>query len=556
MKELGNIVYKYAVKNAMEHGGRAQTGAVVGKAKALFPEINLKEVGPIISEVVNQVNALPGETLKSEYEKFNSEGWELKRVEKEKTLPALEWLAPGQKIVTRVAPNPSGTMHFGHARPAILTDEYLKKYGGTLLLRFDDTDPKIKTPVAGIEKEFIRDFDWLGIKFNSTANASDHLPRYYEIIGKLLQGGNAYVCECESEQWRKLIWDSKPCPCREKSATMQLEMWKKMLKHEIREEEAVVRIKSDLNDPDPSTRDWWLAKVVDNPDHPNKKVNMLHVWPSYNLASAVDDHDNGMNFILRGQEHVGNEEKQKILYKYFDWEYPHTLYHGKVSKVGDMILSKSKIRELMEKGGLTRDDDPRLATIKAFRRRGFTPRAIRKVILDCGVSLKEVKISLDAFSAANKEVLGGASEYPFFADAAEIEVKDIQKGEAECYGEKIKFISGKDKIIVSKTELQKYEGKKGVMVRLKKGFNLMLSDVTENGGKADFISYEKTELPVISWVKESASVEIVMSDGSIKKGTSAKSILQAKGIIHFEGLGYANIEEKKGNLASCVYSYD
>ncbi|MFA5126172.1 MAG: glutamate--tRNA ligase family protein [archaeon] len=556
MEQIKQTAYKYAVKNAYEHEGKAQIGAVVGKVKALFPQTDLKEAMSQISKQVMEVNKMKKEDLEKEYKEFEAQGWELKHVEKEKTLPELEWLPQGEKLITRVAPNPSGAMHFGHARPAVLTDEYVKKYGGKFILRFDDTDPKIKIPVAGIEKEFLAEFAWLGIKIDEIQKASDRLDRYYHVIEELIKQGNAYICDCDSEEWRKLIWKSKGCKCRDKTPKEQLALWKKMLAHEIKEEQAVVRIKTDLKNKDPSTRDWWLAKIVDEVNHPNVKVKDKHVWPSYNLASAVDDYDMKINFIIRGQEHVGNEEKQKALYKYFDWVYPHTAYHGKISKVGDMILSKSKIKVLMEKGGLTRDDDPRLATLKSFRRRGFSPKAIRKVILDCGLALKEVKISLDAFAAANKEILGEAKEFPFFEEAAEIEVYNIAPGEGECYGEKINFNSGVAKLFADKKELLKYKNRIGAEVRFKKAFNAKMNEITEFNGKATFISYSKTNNPVISWIKELIDIEVLMGDGSIKRGFSAPSILEAKGIIRLEGLGYVNIEAKERGIIKCVYSYD
>ncbi len=556
MEGVKQVAYKYAVKNAFEHQGKAQLGAVVGKVKALFPQVNLNEAMPLINEAVLLANNLDKEALNLEYLKFDAGGWELKHVEKEKTLPELDWVKSGVKIVTRVAPNPSGVMHFGHARPAVLTDEYIKKYGGKFILRFDDTDPKTKIPIAGVEKDFISDFNWLGIKFNETTNASDRLERYYEIIEKLITDGKAYVCVCQGEDWRNLIWESKPCPCREKSFSEHLDKWKKMLKHEIKEEEAVVRIKTDLMNPDPSTRDWWMAKVVDEVNHPNKKARGKHVWPSYNLASAVDDHDMGINLVIRGQEHMSNEEKQKDLYAHFNWVYPNCYYHGKVSKLGDMTLSKSKIKEIMEQLGVERYDDPRMATIKAFRRRGFTPQAIRKVILDCGLSLKEVKITLEMFAAANKSVLGEANEYAFFIEPIELEVTEVLKGTIESYGEKIKLPKCSLKLFIEKKELLKYKDNSPVLLRLKKGFNIQLLFVQEDHAEAKFVSYDKKELPVISWIKDGVNAEVLMSDGNKITGLVPKSILKAKGVIHFEGLGYANIEENKKNLVKCVYSYE
>jgi len=561
-EEIKQVAYKYAIKNAYEHDGKAQSGAVIGKAKALFPEADLKEVAPLVAQIVTQVNKMHKDMLNAEYSKFSAEGWELKHIEKEKTLPELEWVTPGVKLVTRVAPNPSGVMHFGHARPGVLTDEYVKKYGGKLILRFDDTDPKVKTPMEGAEAEFKRDFDWLGIKFHEINRSSDRLNRYYEILEKLLSDGMAYVCSCESEEWRKLIWDKKACPCREKKPSEQLTLWKKMLAHEIKEEEAVVRIKTDLNNPDPSERDWWAAKVVDEINHTNPNVKNKHVWPSYNLACAVDDHDMGINLIIRGQEHLTNADKQKFLFDHFNWTVPHNYFNGKISKLGDMVLSKSKIKVLMDKQGLTRDDDPRLATIKAFRRRGFVPGAIRKIILECGLSLKEVKLSADAIAAANKLFVGEVNSYPFFEEAVPIEVYNLVSGEGDCYGEKVEFENGITKLFIDKKEVVKYknnltkQAKNEIVLRFKKAFNAKITEITDFDAKARFISYAKTENPVISWIDELIDVEITMNDGTIKRGFSSPSLLNAKGIVHFDGLGYANIEAKENGKIEAIYSYE
>ena len=553
MEDVKALVLKYSVKNAYEHDGTANVGAVVGKAKALFPDSEIKDLMPIIKKVVNEVNVMPSEELEKKFKEYEKEGWELKREEKEKTLPELDWLKKGEKLITRVAPNPSGAMHFGHARPAILTDEYVKKYGGKFILRFDDTDPKIKKPIAGIEQEFLSEMMWLGIDVHETANASDNLSRYYEIIEKLIKDGNAYICDCNSEEWRKLIWKSKGCPCRDKPAKEHMVYWSKMLKHEIKEGEAVVRLKTDLKDKDPSTRDWWLARVVDNVQHPNPKTKDKHVWPSYNLASAVDDHDMNINFMERGQEHIQNETKQRKLYDYFGWTYPHTLYHGKISKVGDMILSKSKIKALMDAGGLTRDDDPRLATLKSFRRRGFSPKAIRKIIVDLGIRPNEAKIALENFAAANKQILGEAKEFAFFEEAIEIEIMNVAPGKVELYEDEIKFRGPIEMLLVDKKEFAKH--KAGQVVRFKHAFNAKLNEVSEYGGNGEFVSYSKAKHPVISWLIDPVDVEVTMADGSVRRGFSAPSIINAEGVVHLENLGYVNIEDKKNGIIKCVFSY-
>ena len=100
MKEIIRTARKYAVKNAYEHGGKAQAGAVVGKVKALFSDADLKKIAPLIAKEVKEVNALGKEKLKEEYNTYSAEGWELARVEKEKTLPELTWLKPSEKLIT------------------------------------------------------------------------------------------------------------------------------------------------------------------------------------------------------------------------------------------------------------------------------------------------------------------------------------------------------------------------------------------------------------------------------------------------------------------------
>jgi hypothetical protein len=111
-------------------------------------------------------------------------------------------------------------------------------------------------------------------------------------------------------------------------------------------------------------------------------------------------------------------------------------------------------------------------------------------------------------------------------------------------------------LFVDKKELIKYSKKKGALVRFKKAFNAKIDEANEFGGKATFISYSKTDNPIVSWVHEMIDVEILMSDGSVKRGFSAPSLISATGMVHFEGLGYANIEAKKDGTIKCVYAYE
>ena len=551
--EVKEVAHKYAIKNAFEHNGEAQVGAVIGKVKALFPEINLAEVAPLINEIVKEANALDSAKLTEEYNYYEKEGWELKAVEKEKTLPPLEWLKKGEKLITRAAPTPSGVMHFGHARPYVLTDEYVKKYGGTYIMRFDDTDAKIKVSEKGMEEEFLKDFKWLNININGgVVRQSDHLKRYYQVLEKLIKMNKAYICSCESEAWRELSWKNKACPCRKMGAREAMKAYKDMHKGKIKEGEAIIRLKTDLKHKDSSVRDFWIAKVVDDPTrHLNKKTHKQHLWPAYNLASAVDDHDMKINFALRGQEHRANEDKQNFICEYMGWTHPHTLYHGKVSKLGDMVLSKSKMKIIMEKEGILNYDDPRMATMKAFRRRGIRPETIRKLIFETGIGISEVKIDMKMIAAFNKEFVGSVTEYPFFEEAVGVEIYNFVPGTVKNYNETIVFDAPIQTLLVNKTSLLKF--KTDDVVRFKNGFNVKFTQITEYGAKAQFVSYEKGEHPSISWINGRFDVSILMNDASTKVGISAGKILDETTMVKFAEVGYANFDGEKGKF---VFSYE
>ncbi|MFA5764396.1 MAG: glutamate--tRNA ligase family protein [archaeon] len=546
--EIKKTAFRYAIKNAFEHDGVAQVGSVVGKVKALFPDVILGSAMPIINDAVKEANSLGKEKLKETYDLFNEAGFELKQVEKEKVLPELTWFKKGDKIITRAAPCPTGPMHFGHARPYILSDEYVKKYGGKYIMRFDDTDPKVKIPEAGMEESFLADFKWLGININGgIVRQSDNLKRYHQIIEQLLIENKAYVCFCESETWRQKIWKGETCECRDKTVKEQLKYFKEMLNGTLKEGSCIIRLKTDLTDKDTSTRDFWIAKIVDDPSkHPNKKTHKVHVWPAYNLASVVDDYDMGINFTVRGQEHIPNEKKQRMISDHFGWVYPHTMYHGKISKLADMVLSKSKMKILMEKEGILRYDDPRMSTMKSFKRRGFKPETIRKIIFDLGLNINEAKISTENFASANQSFLGEVNTFPFIENKIELQVLNCQNGKFKVNNTEIIIDSPIQKFIVDKDEINKF--KLEDTIRLKEGFNIKLTSLNNESASAEFISYEKSGYKTINHIQLGKELDatVLMSDNTEKKGISINSILKEKGeVVLLNNLGYVKIETKE-----------
>ncbi|MCR4335022.1 MAG: glutamate--tRNA ligase [archaeon] len=535
--------YRYAIKNAFEHAGKSEIGPLIGKLKALHADTPVPELMPIAIEIVKQVNGMSSKEIEEAFNGFQ-EGYELKPKAEREGLPELEWAKAtennpkGEKVVTRYAPNPNGPFHLGNARAAYLSYAYAEKYGGEFILRFEDTDPKIKKPIDNPEKVFREDLNWLGIKVGKVFFASDRMKIYYSYMRKLIEQGNAYVCKCESESWRELIQQKKACEHRELTSEIQLKEFEKMLSNELKEGQAVLRIKTDLENKDPSIRDWWLARIVDNPDNPRVKED-YHVWPSYMFQSAIDDHEMGVTFILRGQEHSQNQTKQEFLYDYFGWKYPHAVHFGRL-KIGEMVLSTSKIKEGIENNDYTGWDDIKLGTIKALRRRGFKPEVLHKIIVDSGLTTSDANISMVKMGAYNKELIQEeAQRTTYIIDTIKLEVHFPNAIEAEKEGESFSFKQGISEFMISESEIKKI---KEPIFRLRNIGNVRVENKEGLLLDGQFVGKETTGKQVLQWLSETIDLELLLPNGQKEIGAIEKRNLKKGQYLYLEKKGYCIID--------------
>ncbi len=213
--ELREFIRKTALLNAVGHDGKAQAGAMVGKILGEKAELRsrVKELSGVINAVVNEVNSLPLAEQKAIVEKNWPETQKKEKAE-EKHLPPLPNAEKYKQIVTRFSPNPDCVLHLGSARAILLSHEYARIYNGKFILRFEDTDPKIKKPSLKFYDSIRQDLKWLGCKVDEEYIQSDRLPIYYQYTEKLVGDGNAYVCECVPEEFRKTTLAKQACPCR------------------------------------------------------------------------------------------------------------------------------------------------------------------------------------------------------------------------------------------------------------------------------------------------------------------------------------------------------
>ncbi len=413
--ELREFIRKAALLNAVGHDGKAQAGAMVGKILGEKAELRsrIKELSGVINVVVGEVNNLSLAEQKTIVEKNWPETQKKEKVE-EKHLPPLPNADNYKQIVTRFSPNPDCVcIGLCTSYPSIATST-LDCTRGKFILRFEDTDPKIKKPALNSYDSIRQDLKWLGCKVDEEYIQSDRLPIYYQYAEKLVGDGNAYVCECVPDELRKTTLAKQPCLCRNLPPSEQLERWHRMLNGGYQEGQAVVRVKTELEHPNPAIRDWPALRIIDTKKYPHPRVgSKFAVWPLYNLAAGLDDHLMGMTHIIRGKEHYTNMVRQKYMYQHLGWEYPEAIHYGRL-KITGAALSKSKIVAGIKDGDYADFDDPRLGTFQALRKRGITPEAIKKMIVDVGIKPNDVTLSWENLYSYNRKILDATSNRYFF----------------------------------------------------------------------------------------------------------------------------------------------
>ena len=568
---LKELVRKSALLNAVKHDGRAQAGPVVGKILGEKPEYrgNVKELSAFINEVVNEVNSLSF----AEQKRIVEEKWPetlVKEKTEEKHLPPLSNVANYRQIVTRFSPNPDCVLHLGSARAIVLDHEYARMYKGKFVLRFEDTDPKIKRPVTEFYDQIRKDLAWLECKPDEEYIQSDRIPIYYDHAERLLKEGNAYVCTCSPEHFRKTVLEEKPCDCRTLSAEENLSRWKQMLEGGYGEGEAVLRVKTDLHHPNPAVRDWPAARMIDTEKFPHPRVGSKYrVWPLYNLACGVDDHLMGITHIIRGKEHLTNEVRQQYMYRHLGWEYPEAIHYGRL-KITGATLSKSKIVQGMREGIYKSWDDPRLATFAALRRRGIQPDAIKKMIIDVGPKTSDVILSWENLYAYNRKILDPSTDRYFFVqDPIELTVRKVPKSfdvklnlhpdhpERGFRGYRIQPHESDESVLLWVSKKDVDASKVGTMLRLMELFNVKIEKANIYSAEGLFVSesYEearKDKAQLIHWIPvgNDFPCEVVMPDASVVEGVAEGACrkLRPDEIVQFERFGFVRIDQANTKL--------
>jgi glutamyl-tRNA synthetase len=578
--ELREFIRKTALLNAVSHGGKAQAGPIVGKLLGERAELRVKakELNALIGEVLAEINALSQEEQKCIVaEKWPETQERKEKVEEEKHLPKLPNADKYKQIVTRFSPNPDCVLHLGSARAILLSHEYARMYNGKFILRFEDTDPKVKRPGLEFYYWIRKDLAWLGCRVDEEYIQSDRIPIYYQYVERMVADGNAYICTCVPGEFRMKILQRQPCPCRNLPVEEHLTRWLRMRDGGYKEGEAVLRVKTDLEHPNPAVRDWPALRVIDSKKYPHPRVgSKYYAWPLYNLAAGLDDHLLGITHIIRGKEHLTNGVRQEFMYKHLGWEYPEAIHYGRL-KITGAFLSKSKIVAGVRSGEFCGWDDPRLATFAALRRRGITANAIKKMIIDVGPRPIDATLSWENLYAYNRKILDPTSDrYFFVAEPAKLTVKGLTKtftAKLPKYPEKPErgfrehtvAPTGEEKSAtfwITKKDAAGMETSK--TVRLMELFNITVDRTSEAGVDAVFASesYEdvrKQKAQLIHWIPvgDEYPCVVVQQDASMVNGLAENACkeLKADDVIQFERFGFVRIDSVGEDKITVYYTH-
>ncbi len=565
VSSLEEAIRKFALQNALFHHGKAESKAVLGKILAKHPEAraSVKSLILEINGIVDEINLRSEAKQTSDLELLAPELLHKKKHEKHMVLPELPNIDTAKTVVMRFAPGPSGPLHLGHTRAIILNNEYVKRYSGKFIVRFEDTNPQNIAPEA--YDMIIDDLAWLGVQYHEQYKQSDRFDIYYELAKKLLEQGHAYICTCPVEQWRNLKNNQQACPDRDLLVSEQLERWTRMLAREYDPGMASLVVKTDLAHSNPAVRDFVGMRMVAQP-HP-LTGDKYYVYPTYNLSVAIDDHLMGITHILRGKDHFNNTHRQKYIYDYFGWPTPEFLHYGWVS-LPDMILKTTTIKEGIRSGKYKDWADIQLGTLQALARRGIDPNAIRNYWLDVGIKEVDIEFSWQTLYAFNKVLVDKRANRYFFAWSPVILVitgASSLEGHAPLHPDDPSRGIRKTKLVATATNVDGAETDMGICVMISRedletmasGDKLRLKDLgnieltkidLEQKSYAKYIGNDlsiiKKGVKIIHWVSSSDNypITVYLPNGKVIKGYCETSAMDDENkIVQFERFGFVNL---------------
>ena len=313
------------------------------------------------------------------------------------------------RVHTRFPPEPNGHLHIGHAKAICLDFGIAHEYDGKCNLRFDDTNPIAE------EEEFVdaikEDVHWLGFEWDNLCFASDYFLQMYDLAVQLIEQGDAFICDLTTDEIRKtrgtLTEPGKESSYRERTIEENLDLFKRMRSGEFPNGSRTLRAKIDMAHPNLNMRDPVIYRIL-HATHHNTGDNWC-VYPMYDWAHGLEDSIEGVTHSLCSIEF----EDHRLLY---DWYLDKLgVYHPQQIEFARLnlsytIMSKRKLKQLVDGGHVSDWDDPRMPTLSGMRRRGFTPQSIRDFMDEVGIAKRENVMEIEKLEAILRDDLNKRAE--------------------------------------------------------------------------------------------------------------------------------------------------
>ncbi len=453
----------------------------------------------------------------------------------------------------RIAPFPNGVLHIGHGRPLYIHDHYRQRYHGKFLLVFDDT---IGSAEKRVETEFfdliLGDCELAGVRPDQVLYKSDRVEAQYPWARRVIEKGGAYVCRCPAEALRESRASGTACPERAQTPAETLVEWERMLGNAYGPGEAVLRLRTDLADPDPAFRDRVLFRISDL-DHP-RVGRKYSVWPMLEFSWAVDDIELGVTHVLRGKELVIEDRMQRYIWDLLGITGPPFLHWG-LLRVREAKVAKSKANREIRSGLYDGWADPRTWSLRSLDRRGISMEALRSFILSFGLSLADIEVAAETLYSENRKRIDATTPrrayvhdpvpvdvegYPF--DLGSVPLPNhpdrLELGERSVRAGPSFYLARKDVL-----------AHLGEEVRLKDLVNIRLPAAVPEAPAAvhaEFTTRENRKLPRLQWVGRdgAVAVDILGIEGEHTLGFAERAVGEAhpRDILQFERVGFVRID--------------
>jgi glutamyl-tRNA synthetase len=397
------------------------------------------------------------------------------------------------------------------------------------------------------------DYEWMGYEIDEVRKCSENFDKYIEYAEKLIENGKAYVCKCSQEEGQKYRKEGEECPHRDQGVEENLDLWKEMRNGGLEEGSATLKIKTDMQHKNPAVRDFVAFRIIEDPDHPITG-DEYRVWPMLDFQGAIEDHLMGTTHIFRGKDLRASKERQEFIYDYFDWEYPEVRHWGNLKISGfNAPVSGSELSEMVEKGELDGWDDPRAPTLRALKRRGFRPEAVKKFFIEMGVTENDIEASIEDLEKANTREIDEDADRAFFVkEPVKLTVRDVPskvESETPVHPEFPERGERNHRLEVKNNEVGLYieeDDLEDGFFRLKGLFNIEIEDGEAEFREGDHKKALEKDANFIHWVpKGSEEATVKMPSGEDIEGLIEPVEIDEGEVIQFERFGFARKDSEK-----------